>query len=254
MNGGGRMRFLQAWHSYFKNNRLNQQNVSWAAEDDVVSSEEVFLIGKSIAAFQLGEYSEGRGLLKVAAEYSENLGDHLLFEITQLFIKEEQNHALLLKRFMLSHGIPLLRKHWTDTVFRRLRKYFNYELSITVLITAEIISLVYYKALRNCTGSKVLQSICDKILMDERAHVKYESEMIQYMRGLKPSAYRPIISLLHRFLFLGTVMVVYFDHRKVFGKGGYGFIRFWKSCWAEFSGCFSQTETQLKKALQASAR
>ncbi|HEX8888978.1 MAG TPA: ferritin-like domain-containing protein [Pyrinomonadaceae bacterium] len=233
------MRFLQAWHSYFKNNRLSQGNISWEAEDDVISSEEAILIGKSIAAFQLGEYSEGRGLLKAAEEYSRNLGDDLLFEITQLFVKEEQNHALLLKRFMRSHGIPLLKKHWTDTVFRGLRKYFSYESSVTVLITAEIIALVYYKALKNCTGSKVLDSICDKILMDERAHVTYESEMIRYMRGQKSRAYRLTIRLLHRFLFLGTVLVVYFDHRKVFGKGGYGFIRFWKSCWSEFSTCFS---------------
>ena len=247
------MRFLQAWSSYFKENRLSQQNIPWEA-DDVLASEEALLIGKSIAAFQLGEYSEGRELLKAAAEYSRSLGDHLLFEITQLFIKEEQHHALLLKRFMLSHGIPLLRKHWTDTVFRRLRKHFNYELSITVLITAEITALVYYKALKNCTGSKVLQSICDKILLDERAHVKYESELIHYLRGLKPGAYRLVIGLLHRFLFLGTVVVVYFDHRKVFAKGGYGCIRFWKSSWSEFSGCFSRTEARLKKTLQASAR
>lgn len=247
------MRSLEAWHFYFRNNRLGPENIRWEAEDPV-SSAEALLIGKSIAAFHLGEYSEGRGLLKAAREYSVKIGDNLLFEITQLFVKEEQNHALLLKRFMRSHGIPLLQKHWTDTVFRTLRKHFNYELSITVLITAEIISLVYYRALRNCTGSKVLRSICDKILMDERAHVKYESEMIREMRGLKSGASRLVINVLHRFLFLGTLVVVYFDHRKVLRKGGSGFIRFWKSCWYEFSACFSRREARLKKAFQASAR
>jgi hypothetical protein len=247
------MESLGAWLSYFRNNCLSPQSIAWETED-LLSSEEALLIRKSIAAFQLGEYSEGKGLLRSAAEYSKSFGNNLLSEITQLFVKEEQNHARLLKRFILSHNMSLLRKHWTDTVFRGLRKYFTYELSITVLITAEITALIYYRALKNCTGSKVLHSICDKILADERAHVKYESEMIRYIRGLKSNAYRRTISSLHRFLFLGTIMIVYFDHGKVLRKGGYSFTRFWESCWSEFSGCFSKREDHHKKSFPTSAR
>lgn len=245
-------RSLQSWLSYFQKNKDAANNIQWEA-DDTVLTEEISLIRKSIAAFQLGEYSEGRGLLISAADYSQNFGNNLLLEITELFIKEEQNHALLLKRFMGSHNIALLKKHWTDSVFRTLRKFFNYELSITVLITAEIIALVYYKALKNCTDSKTLKAICDKILSDETAHVKYESEIILYIRGLKPNVVRRTISFFHRFLFLGTVIVVYFDHRKVLNKGGYGFFRFWKSCWLEFSSCFTQRESAVS-FLESSAQ
>ena len=44
------------------------------------------------------------------------------------------------------------------------------ELSITVLITAEIIALVYYGALQRCTASGVLEAICARILDEEAAH------------------------------------------------------------------------------------
>ena len=232
---------LAVWQTHFRNNRPGSEIIPWEAEE-ALSGEEIQGIEKSIAAFQLGEYSEGKGLLKFAEAYSARFGGSLLFEITQLFIKEEQHHAALLKRFMLSHDIKLLKRHWTDTVFRRLRKLFDYELSITVLITAEIISLVYYKALKGCTSSEILRRICDKILADEIAHVRYESEVILFIRGSKPNVIRHVTTLLHRFLFCGTVLVVYFDHRRVFKQGGYGLPRYWKACWLEFSNCFTRRE------------
>jgi len=60
------------------------------------------------------------------------------------------------------HGLPTIQANWTDAVFRRLRKNVSYEWSITVLIVAEIIALVYYKALRESTTSVVLKSNMQK--------------------------------------------------------------------------------------------
>jgi len=45
----------------------------------------------------------------------------------------------------------------------------------------------------------------------------------------------------HRFLFSGTVVVVYFAHRKVLKRGEYTAIRFWRNCMQEFNGCFRQS-------------
>jgi hypothetical protein len=203
-------RSLRAWLAYFEGNARSSGGIPWGAEDQL-SPEEIRLIAKSVAAFQLGEYSEGRGLLKSAEDFSAHFGDRVLYEITQLFIREEQQHALLLKRFMLSHGMGLLRRQWTDTVFRRLRKFFGYELSVTVLITAEIIALVYYEALKNCTGSKILRAVCDKILSDERAHVRFESELLLYLRGLKSGTRARAVGSFHRFLYAGPVADGYLD-------------------------------------------
>src|SRR5205085_5738703 len=116
-------------------------------------------VGKSIAAFQLGEQSEGKGLLKAADSFAQNTDNPYLSQITRLFIAEEQNHALLLRKFMELNGIPLLKHNWTDSIFRRLRKNVGFELSITALITAEIISVVYYDAMNNATKSHLLKRI-----------------------------------------------------------------------------------------------
>src|SRR5215213_7201811 len=156
---------LKSWHDYFAENSSNKGAIAWDEEDTLTVAEKK-RIGESIATFQLGEYSEGRGLLKFATQYASEHADDYLIKITRLFIAEEQNHALLLKRFMDRHEIAALKKNWTDTVFRRLRKNVGYELSVTVLITAEIISLVYYRALKKCTGSRLLAKVCDKLLAD----------------------------------------------------------------------------------------
>ena len=243
--GSGIDKFLGRWHAYFLANSLNPGNIPWGPVD-YMPADERRRISASVAAFQLGEYSEGKGLLKLAAEYAGRVGSGELTDITRLFIREEQNHALLLKRFMGSQGIEPLKSHWTDWVFRKLRKALDFELSLTVLVTAEIISLVYYDALHKCTGSKVLKAICEKILADEAAHVSYESELILHIRGSRPRLLGCAENLFHRFLFSGTVLVVYSGHRRVLRGGGYSFGRFWRSCSAEFSNCFAQRRAVYK--------
>lgn len=239
---------LKSWHDYFVGNgararaRLREDS---RGEADRLDETEKRRVEKSVAAFQLGEHSEGRHLLRCAEEFARETGDEYVVKITRLFIAEEQKHARLLKRFMELHRIPLIKAHWTDAVFRRLRKHVGFASSVTVLITAEIISLVYYRALKNCTGSKLLREICDEILSDEEAHVRYESELLAHLRGAQPRLWRFAASFLHRVLFCGTV-VVYHDHRKVLAGGGYGFFRFRKSCRVEFARYFRTEKYALK--------
>jgi hypothetical protein len=230
---------LESWHRYYVNNAVEPDGIPWETAEELTAQERR-CIKDSIAAFQLGEYSEGRGLKKFADEYSRNFDDDYLTKITRLFIGEEQNHALLLKRFMSIHGLCTIQSNWTDTVFRRLRKNVSYEWSITVLIVAEIIALVYYKALRACTKSIVLQEICNKILADETEHVKYESELINCIRNSNPKLKKWLMISFHRFLFSGTVIVVYFAHMKVLNRGGYTLFGFWYCCFREFNQLFRQ--------------
>ncbi len=230
------MDFLKRWHAHFLANTTNREIV-WDKSGDLTDQERR-CVEKSIAAFQLGEYSEGKGLLRAAENFARQVDNEDLVKITRLFIAEEQNHAMLLQRFMAMNRIRPLKKHWADSVFRGLRKGVGFELSVTVLITAEIISLVYYKALSASTNSRQLQAICGKILSDETGHVEYESELLKFIRNKKPRLHKRVVEILHGILFSGTVIVVYHGHRKVLRAGGYDFNQFRQACWAEFSNCF----------------
>ena len=221
---------LENWYNYFRKNSTEAGDIPWHVGNDL-SPPERSIIAKSIATFQLGEYSEGRHLLAFAEDYAQANGNPHIVPVTKYFIAEEQNHASVLKKFMVIHNIELIQKNWTDSVFRRLRKYLGFEVSMTVLITAEMLALIFYDALQEATSSLLLKKICEKILVDETSHVKYESELIEYIRTQKSLSARILARVLHRFLFFGTVLVVYFEHRRVIKQGGYKLTRFWSSSW-----------------------
>src|SRR5215475_135351 len=74
---------------------------------DVLRAEERRLIARSIATFQLGEQSEGATLARAVQRFASTRQMPSLIRIMELFIREEQRHAALLRAFMDDHQIPL---------------------------------------------------------------------------------------------------------------------------------------------------
>ena len=193
------------------------------------------LIARSIATFQLGEQSDGTGLLRAAYRFAAAHGDELLPRITELFIREEQRHARLLREFMEEHGIRPRCRHWTDAVFRRLRRIAGFELYLHVLICAELIGNVYYRALASVTGCQRLKVLCRTLIADELAHVGYESELILELRAQKPPALRTLIRLVHRAFFCGAVCAVWLSHRAVLRRAGHTAAGFLRTCLDQYA-------------------
>ena len=228
---------LTEWKNYFLNNESNLHKIDWS-ENHLLSKGERECISKSIAKFQLGEYSEGKKLIDFSEKYAQKHDDKIIKQITTLFIKEEQAHSYILKRFMESNNIATLKKDWTDNLFRFIRGLAGYELSITVLITAEIIALTYYDALSKATGNKLLKKICLKIIQEERKHILYESMLLKSMRIQKKMVNKLFIDSVHKFLFFSSVVLVMFDHRTVISRGGFSSYAFWSKNWEEFDKVF----------------
>ena len=158
--------------------------------DDWLSDAEHRRIAASIATFQLGEQSEGRTLLKFAVEFANTRGLPALPAVTALFIQEEQHHAAQLKVYMLANGIPLKQRSWTDSIFRVLRKLAGFEAAVTVLVTAEMIGFVYYRALARATESRCLKTICRSMCADESLHLRYETQLLMTIRGQRGAVLR----------------------------------------------------------------
>ncbi|HUQ08903.1 MAG TPA: hypothetical protein VM146_01215 [Steroidobacteraceae bacterium] len=197
-------------------------------KEDWLTDEECRRIAGSIATFQLGEQSEGRTLLKFAEEFAARRNLRALPAVTALFIKEEQHHAAQLKSFMLANGIPLKQKSWTDSIFRVLRKLAGFEAAVTVLVTAEMIGFVYYRALARATASRCLKTICRTMCADESLHLRYETQLLLTLRGDRGPIRRRFVEYLHRSLVTMSACVVYFDHQRVLQHAGYdlrGFVR-----------------------------
>ncbi len=193
------------------------------------------LIGRSIATFQLGEQSDGRSLRSAAQCYEREHDLAPLARIVALLIAEEQHHAALLGAFMDEHGLPRKRSDWTDHLFRRLRRLAGFELYLSVLVTAELIGKVYYRALEAATGSSQLQTLCRMLVADELAHVGLETDLLRAMHERKSPAARALETAALRTFFTGASLVVWMTHRRVLRSAGYRIGTFVRACAAQYS-------------------
>ena len=224
------------WTDYFISNKKNLRHIEWS-DLYKLSEDEYETIFDSIRIFQRGESSEAKHIFKQAEEFLVNRSDHSYMEALTLFINEEHRHAFELKRFMSLQDIPRLREHWTDSIFRWLRRLGKLEQSISVLLTAEIIASVYYKALMNSTKSKTLRQICEQILFDEDMHIRFQAEAISQFYVNRFPMSNKIVTYAKLFLLEGTICVVWNDHRKVLKAGRYDFFLFRKECLQQFRMC-----------------
>jgi hypothetical protein len=223
------------WLNHFRHNARTLLPIPWDLGAELAASE-VATIASSIQAFQLGESSEGRHLMCYAREWSRRSGNAPYVDTIRMLIAEETRHARDLGRFMDLNGIARIERRWTDSVFRRLRIVLGtLEISIGVLVTAEIIAKIYYGALRDATNSVVLRAICEQILRDEYRHVEFQTEQLAIMRLNREAAMLWLTLAAHRILFSGTVLVVGWSHRKTLARGGFSLRAFRRACMREFA-------------------
>jgi hypothetical protein len=219
------------WLEHF---RANEKPEILTREGPRLSEAEKAAVVASVQEFQLGESSEGRHLHRLAAEHARRTGDENYLRAVEYFIREEQRHARYLRDFLALEGFGTIKRRWTDTVFRRLRNLAGLEVSVGVLVTAEIIAKVYYEGLKGATRSPVLRGICARILRDEEAHVCFQSERLAILRRDRPEPGKKLTGLLHRTLFFGACLVMWKNHGKAIKRGGLGFRSYWRRCWEEF--------------------
>jgi hypothetical protein len=227
-------RSTQEWVDHFRWNGSVAMRVPWHIGPDL-SDEERAAIAHSIQMFQLGENSEGRHLMRYAKEWAERTGDTPYPEAIRMLIAEEQRHASVLGRFMEINGITRIKRGCSDGIFWWARNLFGtLEVSISVLVTAEIIAKIYYPALSEATASIVLRAICEQIHREEIAHVEFQTEQLARIRVGRPAYGIWATRFFHRLLFYPTLIVVGLSHRMALHRGGLSLWQFFSQCHREF--------------------
>src|SRR5713226_4925179 len=218
---------FERWYRHFLDKRNDTDSLPWR-EPYRLSTTELRLMGRSIQQFQLGEWARGRGFRRRAAGHAVLAADQSFLPALELFIAEEQGHSEMLGRFLDHEQIPRLTNEWTDDAFRRLRKLAGLELCVTVLVTAEVLAMPFYQALRDATRTNLLRSICVRILCDEAAHLNFQALTIGLARQPLSGRARAFRSRCHTQLFGATALLLWWQHRRVFRAAGWDFERFWK--------------------------
>jgi hypothetical protein len=96
-----------------------------------------------------------------------------------------------------------------------------------VLATAEVLAIPYYTALREATGSRLLRSICTRILQEESQHLRFQAFTFGRLASRRPAFLRALVRTAHRWFLMATMLLVWMEHRLVFRAGGYSLGRLW---------------------------
>ena len=216
----------ERWYWHFLEKRDSPCALPWH-DSYLLCAAERRLVARSIQQFQLGEWARGRGLVRRASSHPVLSTDLWFLPSLDLFIAEEQRHSAILGRFLDRERILRLSNHWHDSMFRRLRKLAGLEVCAMVLVTAEVLAVPFYQALRDATRSHLLRSICMRILCDEAAHLNYQALTLGLVRRPLCNKARVIRFLCHSMLFHCTALLLWQRHHSVFRAARWDFRRFW---------------------------
>lgn len=207
------------WLSYFRGN-CGEPALPWDCGYRLSGAERVAVVA-SIQQFQLGEGAGGSRLLERARAAVWSLEDVEYIEALELFIREEQRHSRLLERFLTVEGERCLTGHWIHGAFRWVRALAGLELFLRVLVTAEVIAIPYYSALRDSTGSPLLRAISTRILEEEAVHLRFQAFTLARLARGRGRTARQMVRRLHQWFLIATTALVWVEHRAVLLAGGY---------------------------------
>jgi len=215
------------WIGHFKAN-ATQKRIDWNQYPSL-TAEEIKTIVPSLQAWQLGETSEGKHLIAASSKYANKIGDPEYIDAVKLFIKEEQKHGNNLGRYLDGIGQTRISKNWGDSLFRKVRYYnTNMELWTLAVIVVESTAQIFYQALKEATGCRLLQDICTDILIDEAYHITFQTERLAIIYHGKTAFSKTWRNLFYKSFFFLTSCVVWFAHSKLFMAGGNTFESFTK--------------------------
>jgi len=221
------------WVAYFEQNAAELRTIPWEAGAGVTAAE-LSTIAASLRGWQLGETSDGSHLLAAARHYASAILDPDFIEAVRLFIAEEQRHGGDLGRFLDLAGVERAGSDWGDTLFRAVRYALpRMEVWATPVVMVETQAMVYYNAVRRATRSPVLRAVCEQILADEVAHIRFQCERLAILHRRRPRWLRTLTMGLHRLLFAAITVAVWVGHRRALRAGGYNFSRFWRAAWGK---------------------
>lgn len=213
------MQSSHEWFNYFKHN-LTINRIDWSLKPNIDLIERKTILA-GLQAWQLGETSDGKNLLKASANYAAKANDPSYIKAVKLFIREEQKHGENLGKYLDRIGEKRIKNNWGDSLFRKFR-YLNNSMemwTITVL-TVESTAQIFYQSLKDATDCQLLKQICTDILIDEVAHIRFQRERLRIILQRRNLATQGVFIYGYKFFYFSTALVVWLAHRKVFRAGG----------------------------------
>jgi hypothetical protein len=225
------------WLGYFEGNarldcapaRSLQREVAPALRSPLASS---------LGRFQLGESAGGRIHEEMPAHPDRAL-DAPLRRAVQLYIEEEWRHARELALIIHALGGQLQAAHWTNSAFTACRRILGLRTKMMTLAIAEVIGIVYYRALASGVGSPALAVSLRRIADEEGRHLDFQAAFFERAISLCPpwarTPYRWLLRALMLAILAAALLVLLVDHGSLLRRAGATTTGLVSASWRELS-------------------
>jgi rubrerythrin len=206
-----------AWLRYYRSNPDSWTDPEWHLPSPLDPKTKRAL-ALSLSHFQLGESGGGNFLFAQARKQAPDADSY--HEALQLFVAEEQAHARLLEQLVHRFGGATIKRHWTHSLFRLIRRGFGLNFELQVLVIAELVGTAYYRLLHARSRDPVLEQVCDRILRDEARHIDFHADWLGDQQWRLLPLERAAWSAQFQILFGIAAQIAWLDHRHGLGAIG----------------------------------
>lgn len=195
-------------------------------------------LAESLGRFQLGESAGGK-IHEEIATLKDPVLDACTRRAIQRYIEEEWRHARELALIIGALGGQLQRAHWTNAAFTACRRLLGLRTKMMTLAIAEVVGIVYYRALAVGLPSQSLADSLNRIANEEARHLDFQAAFFESALLLTPrswrSVYRWLLITLMLAVLLGACVVLWLDHRSLLARVGLGPRAVGTRAWRELS-------------------
>ena len=230
--------FGTTWLSYFEGNARDDRapRPSLCTE---VPAELRQALATSLGRFQLGESAGGRIHEEIASHPDAAL-DAPTRRSVQLYIEEEWRHSRELAQVIQALGGQLQSAHWTNGAFTACRRILGLRTKMMTLAIAEVIGIVYYRALARGVGSPALAESLRRIANEEAQHLDFQAAFFDHAISLRApllrTPYRWLLRSLMFAIFGAGLLVLLVDHGRVLRRAGADAGALLRAAWQELAG------------------
>jgi hypothetical protein len=214
--------FGTTWLGYFEGNARPDHGPASSLADEVPAALRSSL-AISLGRFQLGVSAGGR-IHEEITTYPDATLDAPTRRSVQLYIEEEWRHSRELALIIRALGGQLQTAHWTNGAFTACRRILGLRTKMMTLAIAEVIGIVYYRALASGIGSPALAESLRRIANEESRHLDFQAAFFDRAIVLTPAPLR----LPYRWLLFGlmlaivgaALLVLLVDHGRTLHRAG----------------------------------
>jgi hypothetical protein len=216
--------FGTTWLAYFEGNARDDRAPGTALAAEVPEALRGALAA-SLGRFQLGESAGGK-----IHEEMDSLADLSLDQPTrrsiQLYIEEEWRHSRELAMVIGALGGRLLTSHWTNGAFTACRRLLGLRTKMMTLAAAEVVGIVYYRALASHAGSSALGTSLRRIAHEEALHLDFQAAFFEHTISLRARWWqapdRVLLKALMGGILTAALAVLLLDHGRLLTRLGVG--------------------------------